>query len=344
MKMVTRFLSVVFVFGSIPPLVRAGGASISANKPKKLVVYSSRNEELIRPIFELFEKETGAKVEFYSGKPGPLLEKIKAEGKNTKADVLLTVDAGNLWHAKNEGVLEKVDSKKLGESIPPQYRDPANHWFGLSLRARTIVYNPERVRASELKTYEDLANPKWKSKLCLRTSKKVYNQSLVAMLIEQHGEEKTKGIVEGWVGNLATTVFSNDSKVIKAIAAGQCDVGIVNTYYFGRLQKKNPKIKAKIFWPNQLKDQGVHVNVSGGAVLKYAKNKDLAVKFLEFVATDKAQQLFASLNMEYPVKAGINIDEFVSRWGGFQKSGLNLDYAGKRQIQAIKLMDRAKYK
>lgn len=314
------------------------------NSERTLTVYSSRNEELIKPVFDLFTKETGVNINYYTGKAGPLLQKIKSEGKKTRADVLLTVDAGNLWHAKQEGVLAKLTSKKLEENIPSEYRDSDGFWYGLSLRARTIVYSPDRVKKGELKSYEDLASPSWKGRLCLRTSKKVYNQSLVAMLIELHGEKKAQAVVEGWVANLATDVFSNDSKVVKAVDAGQCDVGIVNTYYFGRLLKKNPNIRAKLFWPNQSANGGVHVNVSGGAVVAASKNKKLATEFLEFVSSDKAQQLFASLNMEYPVKQDVVSDAFVQGWGKFEKSSLNLDYAGSRQVQAIKLMDRSKYK
>ncbi|HSD60621.1 MAG TPA: extracellular solute-binding protein, partial [Burkholderiales bacterium] len=202
---------------------------------QEVVVYSARIEQLIKPMFDAYTKETGIKVKFVTDKEGALRQRLKAEGANTPADILITVDAGNLWEAENEGLLQPVDSKVLAKNVPPHLKDPKNEWFGLSVRARTIVYNTQKVKPAELSTYEDLANPKWKGRLCLRTSKKVYNQSLVAMMIAEHGEAKTEQIVRGWVANLATSPFPDDTKAMEAVAAGQCDVTIVNTYYFGRL-------------------------------------------------------------------------------------------------------------
>lgn len=308
-----------------------------------LTIYSSRNEELIKPVLDAFTKETGIKVNLYSGKAGLLSQKILSEGKNTPADVLLTVDAGNLWNAKEIGILQSIKSDSLEKNIASHYRDSEGYWYGLSLRGRTIVYSPQRVKKGELISYEDLSSPKWKGRLCLRTSKKVYNQSLVAMLIKEHGNKKAQGVVEGWVSNLATGVFTNDTKVIMAVDAGVCDVGIVNTYYFGRAVKKNPELKAKLFWPNQ-NDTGLHVNISGGGVVKYSKNKKSAISFLEFVSSEKAQSLFASLNMEYPVNKSVKPDQFVQSWGVPKMSSLPVEYAGKLQGESIKLMDRAKYK
>ena len=201
----------------------------------ELVVYSARNEQLIKPLFDAYTKETGTPIKFLTGSESALLEKLKTEGAATPADILITVDAGNLWLAASQGVLAKVKSKTLDANIPKHLRDPDGRWYGFSVRARTIVYNTNKVKPSDLSTYEDLADSKWKGRLCLRTSKKVYNQSLTAMLIAQHGEKKTEELVKGWVANLAVEPFSNDTKVMEAIAAGQCDVGIVNTYYYGRL-------------------------------------------------------------------------------------------------------------
>jgi iron(III) transport system substrate-binding protein len=189
-----------------------------------------------------------------------LLERIKAEGDNTRSDLLITVDAGNLWHAANDGVLQQVHSDILTTNIPRHLRDPKNKWFGLSLRARTIVYSTERVNPVELSTYENLAKSDWKGRLVLRTSKKVYNQSLVAMLVKEHGIKTTTKIVKGWVNNLSAPPFYNDTKVMEAIIAGQGDVGIVNTYYYGRLVQKDPSIPIALFWPNQSTGGG-HVNI-----------------------------------------------------------------------------------
>jgi iron(III) transport system substrate-binding protein len=309
----------------------------------ELVVYSARKEHLIKPLFDLYTEQTGTKISYVTDKAGPLLQRLKAEGKNTRADLLITVDAGNLWHAADEGVLQPVESASLTANIPDHLRDPANRWFGLSLRARTIAYSTERVKPEELSTYEALGDPEWNNRLLLRTSKKVYNQSLVAMLIAEHGKAKTEQIVTSWVKNLAAPPTSSDTKLLEAILAGQGDVGIVNSYYFGRLQKKNPDIKLALFWPNQ-DSTGVHVNVSGAGVTKHSKNVDAAVKFLEWLSSAKAQNLFADANMEYPVNPRVEPHQLVKSWGPFKQSEQNLSDAGKLQTEAIKLMDRAGYR
>ncbi len=308
-----------------------------------LVVYSARNEQLIKPLFDAYTAETGTKIRFITDKEGPLLERLKAEGANTPADMLITVDVGNLWLAAKEGVLAKTDSALLKANIPVHLRDPDGYWFGLSIRARTLVYNTSKLRPAELSTYEDLASPKWKGRLCLRTSKKVYNQSLVAMMMARLGEKKAEEIVRGWVANLATNPFPDDTKEMEAIAAGQCDVGIVNTYYYGRLMKKKPELPLALFWPNQ-KDRGVHVNVSGAGVTKHAKHRAAAVKFLEWLSSEKAQNLYADVNMEYPVNPKVKPHATVAAWGTFKQDTINVAEAGKRQAEAVKLMDRTGYK
>jgi iron(III) transport system substrate-binding protein len=309
----------------------------------EIVVYSARNEQLIKPLFDAYTAETGTQIKFITDKEGPLLEKLKAEGSNTPADMLITVDAGNLWLAAKEGVLAKVDSKVLKANIPAHLRDPDNRWFGLSVRARTIVYSTARVKPSQLSTYEALGNAKWKGRLCLRTSKKVYNQSMVAMMMARLGEDKTEEIVKSWVANLATDVFPDDTKLMEAIAAGQCDVGIVNTYYFGRLKQKQPEAPIALFWPNQ-KDRGVHVNVSGAGITAHAKHREAAVKFLEWLSSKKAQSLFADENLEYPVNPRIKPYASVAAWGRFKQDTINVSKAGQLQAQAVMLMDRAGYK
>jgi len=309
----------------------------------EVVVYSARNEQLIKPMFDAFTKETGIAVKFVTDKEGPLMQRLKAEGANTPADVLITVDAGNLWEAANEDLLQPANSKVLEKNIPAHLRDPQNRWFGLSVRARTIAYNTQKVKPADLSTYEDLAGPKWKGRLCLRTSKKVYNQSLVGMLIAQHGEAESEKIVRGWVANLATDPFSDDTKTLEAIAAGQCDVGLVNTYYYGRLMKKDPKLPLALFWPNQ-NGSGVHVNVSGAGVTKHAKHKAEAVKLLEFLSSSDAQNLFADVNMEYPANPAVKPDPVVAAWGSFKQNPINVAKAGENQAAAVKLMDRAAYR
>ncbi len=309
----------------------------------EIVVYSARNEQLIKPLFDAYTAETGTGIKFITDKEGPLLERLKAEATNTPADLLITVDAGNLWLAAKEGVLAKMDSKVLKVNIPAHLRDPDNRWFGLSVRARTIVYSTARVKPSQLSTYEALGDAKWKGRLCLRTSKKVYNQSMVAMMIARLGEAKTEQIVKSWVANLATDVFPDDTKLMEAIAAGQCDVGIVNTYYFGRLKQKQPEAAIALFWPNQ-KDRGVHVNVSGAGITAHAKHRAAAVKFLEWLSSQKAQNLFADENLEYPVNPKIKPHASVAAWGKFKQDTINVSKAGSLQAQAVMLMDRAGYK
>ena len=309
----------------------------------EIVVYSARKEHLVKPLFDEFEKETGTSVKYITDKAGPLLQRLKAEGKRSPADLLITVDAGNLWHAAQEGVLQPVKSDVLDQIVPEHLRDPQGRWYGVTVRARTIVYNTQNVTDAELTTYEDLAGEKWKGRLCLRTSKKVYNQSLVAMMISRHGEEKTGQIVKGWVDNLALPPFSNDTKTIQAVQSGQCDVAIVNTYYFGRLEDKGESQNAALFWPNQ-DSSGVHVNISGIGLTSHAPHKEKAVKFLEWMVSDKAQSMLANLNMEYPVASSVESSGIVKGWGSFKSDDINLAEAGRLQAQAVRLMDKVGYK
>lgn len=310
---------------------------------QEIVVYSSRKEHLIKPFFEQFTKETGIPVAYITDGAAPLISRLKSEGERTPADILMTVDAGNLWQATEEGVLQPIESDILEQNIPDSLQDPNNEWFGLTVRARTIVYSKDRVKPAELSTYEALGDEQWKGRLCLRTSKKVYNQSLVAMLIAHHGEEKAQQVVEGWVGNLATAPFSNDTKVMNAIEAGACDVGIVNTYYFGRLEKENPEIPLALYWPNQ-ETNGVHVNISGAGITKHSSNVENATKLIEWLSSAEAQQMYAGHNMEYPANPTIKPVPEVEAWGSFKADDMNLSKAGELQPQAVKVMDRAGYK
>ncbi|MBI2877077.1 MAG: extracellular solute-binding protein [Candidatus Tectomicrobia bacterium] len=308
-----------------------------------VVVYSARNEHLIRPLFDAYTAETGVKVTFVTDKEGPLLERLKSEGKHTRADLLITVDAGNLWRAAEEGLLRPVSSPVLKKNLPAHLCDPRNRWFGLSLRARTIVYSTERVDPETLTTYKALGDPRWKGRLLLRTSNKVYNQSLVAMLIAEHGTPKAEQVVRAWVNNLAAPPFANDDQVMEAIAAGQGDVGLVNTYYFGRLMQKKPDLKLALFWPNQ-SGSGVHVNVSGAGVTRHAPHPAAAIRLLEWLSSPKAQNLFADSNLEYPANPAVQAHPDVAAWGKFKQNPINVNRAGELQAEAIKLMDRAGYR
>ncbi len=316
---------------------------ISTAFSQEVVVYSARKEHLIKPLFDAYTQKTGVKIRYLTAKAGALVERLKAEGPNSPADMFITVDAGNLWHAAEQGLLSSVTSETLQRNIPRHLRDPENRWFGLSVRARTIVYSTKRVDVSELSTYEALADPKWKNRLLLRTSKKVYNQSLVASLIAEHGEAEAEEIVVGWVVNLAAPPFSNDTKVMEVIAAGLGDVGIVNTYYYGRLMKKKPGLTLALFWPNQ-NSTGVHVNVSGAGVTAHAKNRKDAVHLLEWLSSEEAQSIFADANMEYPANPRVKPHPVVAAWGEFRSNPINVAVYGEYQAAAIRLMDRAGYR
>ncbi|MGB3621156.1 MAG: extracellular solute-binding protein [Ketobacter sp.] len=317
-------------------------AKASADTPE-VVVYSSRKEQLVKPLFDLYSEETGVKITYITDAAGPLIARLEAEGERTPADMLITVDVGNLWQAAHLGLLRPIQSKTLEEDVPDKFQDSEHRWFGLSVRARTIVYSTERVKPEELSTYENLSTEDWNGRLCLRTSKKVYNQSLVATLIERHGIERTEEVVKGWVDNLATDVFADDTLLMQAIVAGQCDVGIVNSYYFGRMQAEDPEIPLKLFWANQ-EISGVHVNISGAGVTKYAKHPGEAQKLIEWLSRGEAQRIFGGVNMEFPVNPAVPVNDLVKSWGDFKADQLPVEVAGQRQGEAIKLMDRAGYR
>lgn len=325
------------------PAATEGETAVTDTDAETVTIYSSRNEQLIRPLLDQFTAETGVKVDLVTDKTGPLMARLEAEGANTPADMLLTVDAGNLWQAAQKGLLQPVASDTLESNVPAKYRDPAGLWTGLSLRARTIFYDPSKVQASDLSTYADLADPKWKGKLCLRTSKKVYNQSLVASMIEHLGAEKTEEIVRGWVANLATDVFSDDTSMLEAIASGQCEVGIANSYYYGRLLDEKPDFPVKLFWANQ-GTSGTHVNISGAGVVANSDNPTGALKLMEWLSSDKAQGLYASGDKEFPVKEGVDESELLRSWGDFKADDINVQKFGELQTQSIQLMDKAGYK
>lgn len=309
-------------------------------------VYSGRGEAFIKPLLDTFTKETGIKVNLVSGKDDALIERLKAEGAQSPADVLMTADAGRLHRAKAAGVLQAVDSPILSTAIPAAYRDPSNQWFGLTLRARVIVYAPERVKREELSTYEDLADPRWKGRVCMRSSDSIYNQSLTASLIAHDGEAATLDWAKGVVANLARPPKGGDRDQIKAISAGECDVSLVNTYYLAGMQnaeepaEREAAAKVAVFWPNQ-KDRGAHVNVSGAGITAAAKNVAEARKLLEFLVSDEAQRWYAEVNQEYPVRLSIAVSPTLRAMGEFKADTLPLARLGELNAQAVRLLDRA---
>jgi len=330
MKKISLLLSLFIIFSC-------------AKDSSELTVYTSRQPQLIEPIVEQFTNETGIKVNLLSGNAQELMERIDIEGEDSPADIFMTVDAGVLWQAAERDILAKIDSEILNENIPAHLRDSKNEWFGLSKRARTIVFSSDQFKDNDFSTYEDLADPKWKGKLCLRTSKKVYNRSLIASMIDTYGFDKSKEVVSGWVSNLATEVFSNDTNALKAVSSGQCGVTIVNTYYLARLLDDPEYNNLSLFWANQ-SDRGVHVNISGAGVVKTSKNKKNAVLFLEYLSSNKAQDFYASANKEYPVLIGAKIDESIENWGSFSEHTINVSKLGSLQKEAVFLAQEVGYK
>ena len=321
------------------------GCFFSGGKKKsqdEIMIYSSRKEHLIQPVFEKFEKETGIQVKYLTDKAGALIQRLEREGGSSSADILITSDVGHLYLAKRQNLFQRFSSKKLNESIPSFLKDPDNHWFGFSKRVRVIFYNSQKVSPEELSTYEGLASQKWKGRLCLRTSKKVYNQSLVATMLVHNGEEATKEVLQGWVRNLAAPVFSSDTRLLEAIGSGHCQVGIANTYYYGQLVRKKPKLPVKIFWPNQ-QGRGSHVNIAGAGILNSSKNVALAQKFLEWLSEPAAQKLFVEANMEYPVNPLVSVSSFLNTLGSFKADDIDIVKAGLFQSQAVRLMDQVGY-
>ncbi len=309
-------------------------------------LYSARKEKLIKPLLDKFTESTNIKVNLITGKADALLKRLELEGENSPADLFITVDAGRLYRAKSAGVLQEVKSDVLNKAIPYYLRDKDAMWFGLSLRARPIMYVKGKVKPEELSTYEALADDKWKKRICIRGSGNIYNQSLVASMIANIGEEKTETWANKLVANFARPPKGGDRDQIKAAAAGQCDIAIANTYYLGAMihgkdeaQKKAADAMA-IFWPNQA-DRGSHVNVSGIGMTKSSKNKENALKLMEFLVSKESQEWYASVNHEYPVLAGTKWSDTLTGWGKFKADELNLSKLGDLNADAVKLMDRA---
>ena len=309
----------------------------------ELTIYTSRQPQLLEPILENFYQDTGIKVNLLSGNAQELMERIAAEGEQSKADIFMTVDAGVLWQAKDRNIFSKINSFILEDNIPSYLRDPDSQWFGLSKRARTIVYSSDQFSEGDFSSYEDLAHPKWRGKLCLRTSKKVYNRSLMASMIDAYGYDQAKEIVSGWVANLATEVFSNDTNALKAVSSGQCGVTIVNTYYLARLLDDPKYDNLQLFWANQ-SGRGVHVNISGAGVVKTSKNKKNAQKLLEYLSSDSAQDFYASANKEYPVLKEADIADSIKDWGSFIEDDINVSKLGSLQKEAVFLAQEVGYK
>lgn len=312
-------------------------------------VYTHRHYEADQQLFQKFEEYTGIKVNVINASADELIQKMTLEGENSPADVLITVDAGRLHRAKTSDLLQSISSSVLDSVIPTHLKDIDNQWFALTKRARVIAYAKDRVSPEELSTYENLTDGKWKNKILIRSSSNIYNQSLLASIIAHHGEENAKAWAEGVVKNMARSPKGNDRDQVKAVAAGEGDLAIVNTYYVGMLaNSENPEERKTaedigIFFPNQ-ETTGTHVNVSGAGVAKHAPNKENAIKFIEFLVSEEAQKVFALSNYEYPVNTNVEFSETLKNWGEFKEDKINLSLLGENNKKAVILFDEAGWK
>jgi iron(III) transport system substrate-binding protein len=321
--------------------VVAAVASSCGDSGPTLNVYSGRHYG-IETAFEQYEEETGVKVKFLTGNDAELRERIAAEGDETEADVYLTVDAGNLWQAGEDDLFQPISSSILDESIPAELKDPENRWFGLAVRARTIVYNTNLIDVADVPTtYEELAAPEWQGRICLRNSNNDYQQSLVASMIAADGEDATLETLRGWAAN--ADIYGNDVELLDVMAAGGCEVGIANHYYLARLLEETPDAPVALLWANQ-QDRGVHINISGGGVTKYAKDVELAQAFLEWLATDGQDTLVAD-NHEYPANPAVPAEPLITEQFGtdFKRDSLAADVLGSYNADAVRLMDEADF-
>lgn len=312
-------------------------------------VYSHRHYDTDKQLFKKFEATTGIKVNVVTAKAEELVSKLVIEGANTPADLLITADIGNIYEAKERGVLQSINSKILNGNIPAHLRDSDNEWFGLTKRARVFVYNPEKINSKDLSDYLGLANPKFQGKIAVRTSANAYNKSLLASIIANYGEAKAQQFATNLVKNFAREPKGNDRDQITAVAAGDADIAIVNTYYLGimlgsKIARDVETAKSvKIFFPDQ-KGKGTHINISGAGVTKYAKNKANAIKFIEFLTSVEAQQLFAKGNYEYPINPKVKPSGIVASWGRFKEDKLSLNEVGKYNKKAVQIATKASWK
>ncbi|MGA9466833.1 MAG: Fe(3+) ABC transporter substrate-binding protein [Exiguobacterium marinum] len=312
-------------------------------------VYSSRHYDVDQQLYKQFEEETGIKVNVVEGKSDELLERLNTEGESTEADLFITADAGNLYQAKEAGHLQAVDSDELESNIPAKYRDTDNEWFGLTKRARVIVYSKDRVKPEELSTYEALTEEQWNGKVLVRPSENMYNISLLASFIEVNGVDEAKEWAKGLVNNMARDPQGNDRDQAKAVVAGEGDVAIMNTYYMGLMLNSEDEEEKKVaeqlgvFFPNQ-DTTGTHVNISGIAMTKASKNTENAQKLMEFMSEPSAQEKFASVNYEYPVNESVEPNELLQSWGEFKEQDINLSVLGENQQEAIRIFNEVGWK
>lgn len=343
-------LTALFLGGCAPAQSEAAPAAAETSLESKVVnLYTDRHYDSDDTLYQSFTEETGIQVNVVKGKSDELIERLKTEGTDTEADLFITADAGRLYRAKSAGLLQPVESALLSTNIPENLRDPEGHWFGLTKRARVVVYAKDRVNPLELSTYEALTDSKWRGRLLVRGADSIYNQTLLASLIELMGEEDAKTWAEGIVQNLARDPKGGDRDQAKAIAAGEGDIAIMNTYYLGLMLNSSDPEERKVveglgvFFPDQ-EGSGTHINVSGGGVVNGSKNKENAVKLLEFLASEKAQTSYAQANYEYPVLSGVPAADFLNSLGIFKEQTLDLSRLGELNAEAVRLLAEAGWK
>lgn len=324
-------------------------ADTTATKEQIVNVYSHRHYEADQLLFDAFTKETGIKVNVVKAKADQLLQRLEMEGASSPADILITVDAGSLHRIKEKGLFQPINSENLNTNIPAYLRDAEGYWFGLTQRARVIAYNKDKIKPAQLSTYADLASPKWKGKILIRASDNIYNQSLLASFIHHEGAEKAKKWAEGIVKNMAREPKGGDKDQILALANGEGDLAVVNTYYIGQMLTSKDEAEQKavakvgVFFPDQSKF-GTHTNISGVGVCKYAPNKENAVKLLEFLVSESSQRTYAEANQEYPIRANIAYSKELDSFGKFKADTIELSLLGKFNSEAVKIFDQVKWK
>ena len=322
-------------------------ASVGGVSAQEVNIYSARHYDTDLALYDRFTEQTGIQVNLIEGNSDVLIERIRNEGEYSPADILITVDAGRLWRADEEGVFQSVQSDILSEKVPEHLRDQKGHWYGLSKRARVIVFNAAAGLPDGIEGYEDLADPRLKGKICMRSSSNIYNLSLMGAMIEHHGAEKAEQWARGVVANFARPPQGNDTAQIRAVASGECGVTIANTYYIGRFvgsedaEDKAVMDSITVLFPNQ-DDRGTHVNISGAGITKHAPNANNAVAFLEYLTSEFAQRLFAEGNNEYPVVGPTTGP--VAQLGDFKEDTVDAVVLGKNQAEAVRVFDRAGWK
>ncbi|MDI5983987.1 Fe(3+) ABC transporter substrate-binding protein [Halomonas sp. M4R5S39] len=323
----------------------AGSAFATGATADEINLYSARHYDSDERLYDAFTEQTGIEVNVLEGESDQLIERIQREGVASPADVMMTVDAGRLWRAEQEGIFQGIESDVLAERLPDTMRHPEGKWFGFSQRARAIFYNRDNFDPSEISSYEDLADPRFEGKVCIRSSNNIYNQSLLASMIEHHGVEGAEEWAQGVVNNFARQPEGGDTDQIKGVASGECALAVANHYYYVRLldsedaAEREVAEKVGILFPNQ-DGRGTHVNVGGAGVVASSQNRDNAIRFLEFLASDEAQAIFASGNNEFPVVDGIEKAPTLESWGDFEKDDINISILGENNPEAVRIFDR----